>query len=203
MPLRSHQSRSAARSRRRPTRYARTGAAPCPGSARSAPATRCLRCHASLPRHARAGAWAQARAERVGDQLAHAPQELGAHAGVEAIAIDAAERQQARRRLAAERNQRHRADVRRLKAEQEFALAIADLAAAWFAGGEQAVEAAEGRIIGGHAPQEAAAVAFLLLPARPSDASTSTVWKVSKSSRRLASISVTAGPARWYAAAGA
>ena len=73
---------------------------------------------------------------------------------MESVAIDAAQGQQSGRHLAAERNQRHRADVRCLEAKQEFALGIANLAAARLAGGEQAVEAAKGRIIGGHATQE-------------------------------------------------
>ena len=79
-----------------------------PGSARIARAT-------AGPRVARwALPWRLGSRERVGDELAHARQEFDAHARMEAIAIDAAQREQTRRGRAADRDQGHRADVGRL-----------------------------------------------------------------------------------------
>src|SRR5215472_3653220 len=83
------------------------------------------------------------RAERIGDQLRQARQELGAHPGVEAVAIGAAERQQPERALLPERHQRERGQVRRLGAEQELTLRVARLAATRSAAGEQRLEGLE------------------------------------------------------------
>ena len=70
--------------------------------------------------------------EGVADQLAHARQEFRAHARMEAVTIDAAERQQPRRRIARQRDQRYRADVDGVTAEQELLLTVPDLTAARF-----------------------------------------------------------------------
>src|SRR5688572_808867 len=64
--------------------------------------------------------------------------------------------EQAEARLAAERDQRHRADLPGISAEQELALRIAQLPAARLARAEQAVEGAQLRRLRGHDAQEAA-----------------------------------------------
>src|SRR5882757_8859671 len=88
-----------------------------------------------------------ARTQRVRDQLGHAPQELGAHAGMEAIAVRAAEREQTERALVTERNERHGADIVRVRTEQQLTLRVAHLAATRLAAREQGLEGLEARVI--------------------------------------------------------
>src|SRR5438105_11956228 len=76
------------------------------------------------------GASALRGAERSGDQLRHAGEKFGAHGGVKAVAVGAAEREQAHRALVPERHQRHRGHFQPLGPEQELALRVARLAAA-------------------------------------------------------------------------
>src|SRR5580658_8710614 len=107
-----------------------------------------------LPGGARPRTVASAASECVGDQLAHASEELRTHPRMKSIAIDAAERQQTDRWLSTEWDHRHRTYIGRLGAKQKLALRIADLAAARLACREQRVEAAIARIVGVYASQK-------------------------------------------------
>src|SRR5690606_4653841 len=93
--------------------------------------------------------------QRIGDDLTQAREEVGAHARVEALAVEAAQRQQAERPLIGQRHQGHRTDAGGIvAAEQELAQRIADLAAARLAGGEQRIKAGEAGFVGGHLAHE-------------------------------------------------
>src|SRR5579862_9404736 len=94
-------------------------------------------------------------AERVADQLREPPEKLSAHAGMEAVAVSAAERQQPERALVTEGYQRHRAQLGAFRAEQEFALRVTRLAAARLAAREQRLEGFQVRIIRPYRAHEA------------------------------------------------
>src|SRR6185436_3454383 len=87
--------------------------------------------------------------ERVRDQLRHATEELGAHAGMKAIAIRAAQSEKPEgAALVHQRHERHRADAARIRAEQQLALRVPRLAAAGLAAREQRFEGLEPGILG-------------------------------------------------------
>ena len=112
-------------------------------------------------------------------------EELGAHAGMKAVAIGAAEREQARASLClpAARAPRSRCSFASA-AEQQLALRIPHLAAAGLAAGEQGFEGLQAGIVRG------ARVRTKCSPASSAPGvpmSSSMEWNASKSSRRLAS----------------
>src|ERR1700693_1691800 len=96
-----------------------------------------------------------AGAQGVGDQIRQAREELGAHAGMEALLVGAAERQEAERSLLPERYQRERGHLGAFGPEEKVARRVARLAAAWFARGEQRLEGLKVRIIRRHGAHEA------------------------------------------------
>src|ERR1700716_725699 len=74
--------------------------------------------------------------QRVRDQVRHARQELGAHAGMKAIPIRAAQCEQSNAALLTQRDERHGADVIGVRPEEEFALRVTSLSTSWLAIGE-------------------------------------------------------------------
>ena len=90
------------------------------------------------------------------NEIADAGQEVGAHRRIEALAVVRAAGEKAEAPFAAERYQRDGADFPGIAPEQEFALRVAQLAAARLAGTEQRVERAQIRRVRRHDAQESA-----------------------------------------------